>query len=431
MLGNDHGRGFAKKSTGARAGVMAGLLAAALAGIFLAVTSSHGIEYPVTDTQVKQIPTVPKPGYLQSYVDPVFGNKVTRITGDPGTPIPQLGGVWGEVARHNYSKVPVWNADQSMMILDMGLSLMKNGPSPIFLDGSTYQLLFTKESPGSEVRWHPREPDLMVYVGGNEVGTWNVRTGEKTVIESFPGYVRFRLVPGEGNISLDGSMLAVYARKGDDKVAFAYDMLKKVKYPDLDLNGIGVDWVSISPLGRYLVLNRQEKEDSPLDDTTQVYDLQGNKVGSAWSEYGRPSHYDLTIDQNGDEVAVGVSKSAPDNGRVIKRRLRDGVVTVLTDGGYAVHTSTRNIRRPGWAYVSYGCDEKWLLYRDEVVAVKLDGSKRVERLAHLHTNRTDYVTEAHACPSPDGRRVIWASNWESPTGRPVGAYVVEVCPPTQ
>ncbi len=105
------------------------------------------------------------------------------------------------------------------------------------------------------------------------------------------------------------------------------------------------------------------------------------------------------------------------------------MVTVLTDGGYAMHTSTRNLTRPGWAYVTYqDRDGKWLPYRDEVVAVKLDGSRRVERLAHLHTNNTGYVTEAHACPSPDGTRVIWASNWEAPTGRPVGAYVVEVRP---
>jgi hypothetical protein len=60
------------------------------------------------------------------------------------------------------------------------------------------------------------------------------------------------------------------------------------------------------------------------------------------------------------------------------------------------------------------------------VAVKLDGSQTVERIAHLHTNRTDYLTEAHAVPSPDGRRVLWASDWESATGRPIGAYVAEV-----
>ena len=419
-MSNEHGQQFAKERTKARTRVMAGRLAAVVAGIFLAVVGSHGIQPPVTDTEVKDIPTVPKPGYLQSYVDPVFGNKVTRITGDPGVPISQVGGVWGEVARHNYSKDAVWNADQSLMILKMH----HRGPSPIFLDGSTYEPLFSKESPGTEIRWHPRKPNLMIYVGANEVGTWNVRIGEKTVIGSFPGYSNFYLGPWEGNVSLDGSLLAVYAKKGSDAVAFAYDMVNKVKYPDLELKGVDVDWVSISALGRYVVLNGVIEGS---DDRTQVYDLQGNRVGALWSDYGRPSHYDLTVDQNGDEVAVGVSKSAPDDGRVIKRRLRDGTVTVLTDGGYAMHTSTRNLKRPGWAYVTYQYrGDKYPPYRDEVVAVKLDGSGGVERLAHLHTNDTGYSAEAHACPSPDGRRAIWASNWDSPTGKPVGAYVVEV-----
>ena len=34
-------------------------------------------------------------------------------------------------------------------------------------------------------------------------------------------------------------------------------------------------------------------------------------------------------------------------------RLLDGEVTVLTNGGYATHTSARNLSRPGWAYVTY------------------------------------------------------------------------------
>jgi hypothetical protein len=163
-------------------------------------------------------------------------------------------------------------------------------------------------------------------------------------------------------------------------------------------------------------------------DRTLVFTLQGEQVTGMWTEYGRPSHYDLTVDENGDEVAVGVSKSKPDEGRVIKRRLRDGKVTVLTAGGYASHTSTRNVDRPGWAYITYqnrDSNSKWGSYRDEVVAVKLDGSMTVERLAHLHTKKLDYVTEAHAVPSPDGRRILWASNWESDTGRPIGTYVAD------
>lgn len=41
---------------------------------------------------------------------------------------------------------------------------------------------------------------------------------------------------------------------------------------------------------------------------------------------------------------------------------------------------------------------------------------------------TVYLTEAHAVPSPDGKRVRWASDWDAPSGRPIGAYMAESYP---
>jgi hypothetical protein len=126
-------------------------------------------------------------------------------------------------------------------------------------------------------------------------------------------------------------------------------------------------------------------------------------------------------------VAVGVSKSEPDEGRVIMRRLKDGRVTVLTSGGYASHTSARNVGLPGWVFVTYQhIGPGWPPYWGEVVMVKLDGSLTVRRIAHLRTNHRDYLTESHAVPSPDGRRVLWCSNWGAKSARPIATFVAEV-----
>lgn len=35
-----------------------------------------------------------------------------------------------------------------------------------------------------------------------------------------------------------------------------------------------------------------------------------------------------------------------------------------------------------------------------------------------------YLTEPHGCPSPDGRRVVFASSWRNSTG-PIAGYVAE------
>ena len=350
-----------------------------------------------------------KPGYLETVTDPDFGTKITRIVGDHDSIIPVIGSTWRPVARHGYSKKPVWNADESLIFLEKH----DGGRNPLFLDGETYEVLFYGGESATEHRWHPTDPDLMVLITDHAVKTWNVRNDVVTELFSSSEYRDFHIGPWEGNISFDGNWLAILALRSADtkRVGFAVDLATGTKYPDLELTGFTVDWISISAAGKYMVLNGYIDGG---DDQTQVYDLNGNKVGPLWSEYGRPSHYDLTVDENGDEVAVGVSKSKPDNGRVIKRRLTDGAVTVLTHGGYATHTSTRCINRPGWAFSSFSHrgPSNWEPYYNEIVAVKLDGS-RVERICHIRGLWKDYDNEAQPCPSPSGSRVIFSSDWDS------------------
>jgi hypothetical protein len=74
-------------------------------------------------------------------------------------------------------------------------------------------------------------------------------------------------------------------------------------------------------------------------------------------------------------------------------------------------------------------------FNDEIVAVKLDGSKAVERYAQDHTDATDCCRcQAHPVTSRDGRRVIFASSWTLNCGSVCGsksnpqAYVVEALP---
>jgi hypothetical protein len=138
---------------------------------------------------------------------------------------------------------------------------------------------------------------------------------------------------------------------------------------------------SLSPLGTYLVLN---------DNKDHLKVLKTADGHMLWKEdrYGLPSHFDVQIDQNGDEVLAGVGKTAPYAGKLIKRRLSDGRITVLVDKGYASHTSSRNIRRLGWVYVTYAnTNPKYPPYLNEIDAVKLDSSK-MERICHIRVNNT-------------------------------------------
>ena len=129
-------------------------------------------------------------------------------------------------------------------------------------------------------------------------------------------------------------------------------------------------------------------------------------------------------------------------GRVVKVRLRGGLVTPLTDpqneAGYS-HGSARNSERPGWFYVTYARDTPGRRFNGEIVAVKLDGSGTVQRFGAYHGRAGSYRAQAHAAPSRDGRRVLFASDWtegcDAGCGRPgaIGGFVIDardsVAPP--
>ena len=379
----------------------------------------------ITDTNIYwPIQQVSKPDYLQPITDPTFGTTITRITGDVGTSIPNVGGEqWRNVARHGYSTRQPWNADESLIYLDRHKTQGGSWGAELFLDGETYEVIKRASIPGAnELRWHPTDPDIMLLLRDDGVYAWSYSTGNTTQLMSYSGYSN--LTTGyTGNFSNDGTKISVFGTRNSDgrQVVFAIDFANNIKHPDIDFSGIDIDWLSISPLGNYTLVNGDYGNGS---DRTKIYDLAGNQVGPYWSEYGRPSHFDLSIDQEGNEVAVGVSKSNPDDGRVIKRRLTDGQVTVLTPGGYASHASARSLNRPGWVFTISASNQNWGPYYNEIIGVKLDGT-RVERITHARNYQFDqYENQAQVCPSPSGSRVLYASNWMSTT-YPVHTFVVD------
>jgi hypothetical protein len=352
-----------------------------------------------------------KPGYLETVVDPYFGAKVTRVSGDKGRVIPVVGGTWPQDCRSHYQKDPPWNADGSVLYLNKGCRM--------FLDGETY-LPLDLETPPGPARFHPREPDIMIVLpkNGNRIERFDLRMGKSTTIARFEGYSRFSYM-SEGNISGNGRWIAPFAVRDGRKVVFAYDMVERKKYPDIDLTGWDIDWVSICFSGKYVVVNGKATQ----NDITQVYEsTTGRKVGALWSSYGHPSHYDLGLDQNGDDVAVGVAKSDPNRGMCIMRRLKDGKERALCPAGS--HTGTRNTHRPGWAYIQSTHRPP---YVNEVIAVELtwDGKPVIERLSYIPNLKENYLSETHGAVSFDGRKFCAVSNWAIPGGQ-VQAYVVDV-----
>jgi len=196
-----------------------------------------------------------KPNYLEELLDPTFNSRITRIVGNPGDVLPNISGeVWAdEQERHGYSKRQPWNCNESMIFLD------RHSPE-LWLDGETYEVLFTRNKPASRVRWSHITPNIMNYVySGNPscVGKWDVVEDTTEVIVDLSGYSDCSFGEGEGNFTNDDSKVAIMAIRDSDnhEVIFVVDMLLRTKGADIDISMYeSVNNCTISPLGSYLIL---------------------------------------------------------------------------------------------------------------------------------------------------------------------------------
>lgn len=124
---------------------------------------------------------------------------------------------------------------------------------------------------------------------------------------------------------------------------------------------------------------------------------------------------------------------ADSNKTFIKKILiNNGQETVLLGLSpfFDLHISCRNEQQKNYCFVSTfdyvgrltADSASWLSFENEVFALKLDGSRQTARIAHHHSRRFSPITpdpdssiywaEPHATVSREGKRILWASNWE-------------------
>ena len=439
-------------------------LGAALAGLSLVAFPAH------------PKPAVPdRPAYLKPWTDPETGFRVTRITGDSGEPVELAGGrgTWGKDTRQHYSKDQPWSADGTLLAIE---NRAGGTPAALLLDGNSYRPLYGRPTYKlDEFRWHPSRAYAHVQIGlrADSLVWFDPVAGLRVRGWKLP----FRPVGiglGEGNTSLDGRFLALanhdsivivdmdpqpplasYA-EGNRRIGPIYAVAPcslDVAAPDKFTMGNA----SVSPSGRYLDLKFGGVSGDSTADAHRIFDvdsatlalrphvLAGNSPRCG-SFQARPDgwiyplkHADMALDpfDHDEDVIIGGCTCPGWNlGHVVMVRLRDGAVTALTDPKNEAsvgHVSTRNLDRPGWAYVSYiqGAGKQ---FGGEIVAVKLDGSGTVEHFGHHRSVwQGCYRCEAQPVPSRDGRRVLFASNWaEALEKRPeqISAFIVDARPDT-
>lgn len=326
----------------------------------------------------QNVPPLPRPGYLQPVIDPVFGAKITRISDD------SMGLASAGYMQHHYSKDQPWNHD---------MTLIKLSNTRVILDAKTYQI-FKRPSGKGESRWSTVDPSILFYTRGNQFRKWNVRSDEDVLLHTF-SEGNISIGSNEGNISIGDRYVVINV----DTLVIVYDIANDVVIAKKDLGPI--DWATMSQSGDYVV---SRPGSSALG--VVVYDRNLNLLRKI---FDKGAHGDVGYDMAGNEVFVQMCP-------VQMSRLDNGQVTSL---GVSLcgHLSARNYLRLGWASVDDGGSNA------EIFALRLDGTKTVERFAHMRTSGATYDAQAKGVFSPDGSKVMFNSDWGSGT---VYAYVAEM-----
>ncbi len=342
----------------------------------------------------------------------------------------------------------------------------------------------------NDIRWHPSIPNTFIYTTRNELHSYNVVTQKDRLIQKFLEYKDtedtdeialtggITLGPSKGNISNDGKYILIVGRTVETPEspisyaeAFIFDLKTKTKYEakrlgtsniifreveDDDTDAAdGNTWVSMSPSGKYVVVK------AGLDLTLQtpgtevtipvgqiaVFDLSWNWINTLPRRAG---HSDMIYNSiTGEDWIVGNTFELP-KGRVFGAELKsartEAQLVYFTNEaqGQAHHVSCRNINRPRWCYISFKPGDGNKPFDDEIVSIKIFGSDKgsVERWGKTHIslfavcqssnnppgcNKNNAQRQAQAVPSPDGKRVLFGSNWGRGTDivYPMQDYVID------
>lgn len=359
-----------------------------------------------------QAPTGPIPGYLESNTNE-FGNNLIRISDaeEFGTTDFNL--------RHHYSLDQPWNSNGTLIKLA--------GYPAAILDAETYEFMYWAGIPSSAT-WSYTNPLIMYGTSGNRFVYFDVTTNNRITLRTFSEYSTIEYGGSKGNMSTDDKYVGLVGRNGNNRTLIVYNVEDDVIVATRDIGTVAFSWFSISQSGQYAVTCYLE--DGPGDaEGMKVFniDLTNRRHLDDYTKHG-----DLGIDVNGNDVYVTFGDpTTRGNDYYMKMiRLSDGTQTPLFHytsdfGVWNGHVSCRNTSRPGWAYVSEGCC--LTVGRKEVFAIKLDGSDMIERYGFHHTNEDrGYGHQAHSVPSPDGSKVMFASNWaDSFTDAHPPSFVVE------
>lgn len=409
--------------------------------ISLFLMTAHSVtNAQLTDSGVHAPPTTGTYGYNTfkpgaagfpaaggSYVDPVFGGTVRRLTNTLST---------GTTQDDLYSRHWV-NADGT-------LAMHHNVNGNQIVNTRTGAFVYTNQPLGAinfEVFWDAQDPDKYYYYNGASLMRRNLASQTNTIMKTFGatlkslgGSVNFQSADGRYFVIRDGTSAHVWDSQTDTIFAGGIATASWV-----DTNG---GWVGITPDGNYVVTEAGPSAQPQTEHYSYAINKSTKTVSTTpvqfWGLCG--AHADLITASNGKSYHVGfncyggipgiyrVDITLNQAGRTYQQQLADNQLLLpLTweDDGHLSAVSTGPLK--DWVFVSTESTvdnfnsgvSGWTAYKQEIVAVNVI-TLEVRRLAH-HRSRSlavDYPYQPRVTSSWDGSVVMWTSNFNTSSPTP-------------
>ena len=368
-------------------------------------------------------PELPKAG--ETFVDPTFGTRLLRVTD-------KRDGRNGQVA---YSYWPTFNRTSTRfhLLCDKKALVYSFDPEAFKITGT--EELFATRPPDrrrpswEDSIWSGTDPDVVFGRAGLKLWSYNVKDRSYTLVNDF-----IEDLPPEPKLSTLWQMSkseddrifcftikgrhpeyrnygCIVWRREDDKVLLNWKARGRFDEAHLDKTGRYVHIIDGKrPIGSYVV-NLQTGKIDGLTKNAPDY-------GPGHSDYGR-------------RTIIGYENW---KNRILRREFSDPhhfmtLLDLKEDWSQDRHISMLADDET-WALVSLYVANKLRargLFRNEIIQVATDGSRRVRRLCHHHVISRNYWDTPRANISRDGRFVAFTSNWGGRDRRDV--FILEVPKP--
>jgi hypothetical protein len=399
------------------------------------------------------------PAKGQSYVDPVFGCQVKRIT--DGSKDETLSDGKHPSFMHFYSTLSPVNASDNLLLIS------SNTGAWHIRDSNGNVVVAADKMPamnnGHPV-WDASDGSVFYYALGKALHEGRI-SGNSIKGKALYSFKEYRGIgsPDAADLSQDGDHIALVGQNANGTVdIFVWSLSKQVKTSAYTTTCKINEWdvtqttqpacihkLQLAANNLLLITFAKEGTDSEqgarLWDGSKLVHLQDytNHVDTGYDLKGNP----VFIEVGRTSTLAGLTNPCPSGWGLDVRQL-SGIssATCLIDKLPDWHVSYRGGPGQPWAAISFfdkrnpgpelfgnssgfqaPSHDNWHLFEDEILLAQIDGGA-IYRLAHARTRSAEnYGAEPHAAISRDGKYVVFSSNMAYPNGCPRSMHAASEC----